>query len=434
MIELSNKIKALIVGAAFLLVAIIVAVVVLVVNQNSKIAKIESLGFSVANQQMMVGEQKELAVSVYPSNAKDKTIVFSSSNSNVIKIVSSTTNSVVIEAVSIGNASIRAVAKTNNKVVDSCNVQVSDSSATSIIIENQFAQQYVGKKVEIPILLEPAGANYQKLQVASYDSNIVGQPEIVVEENSAKFVCDVLGVGSGSVVVAFMAERNQTEEPVLYKQIQVVGKAAEISSLTFTVWSISQQSYSAQEPNFMIGAYDEYKFRLNYENLNGAIITTTEITPLFDENIFDVSVVNSDYVVKLKDGASDWGHSQIMFDYKGKQLVLNFNYYGSWPTEFEVAVKGKSKINNAYELNSETAYVLEISNNIKELIAGGFAHLELDAQYEEIALDGLVLSCNKKMNLRQIGIVLKFDYWNAVSANDVTQYMIIKVVDKDYDE
>ena len=434
MIELSNKIKALIIGAAFLLVAIIVAVVILVVNQSSKVAKVQSLAFDVANQQMMVGEQKELILSVYPSNAKDKTILFSSSNEKVLKIVSSSDNSVVIEAVSIGNASIKAVAKANRKIIDSCSVQISDSVATSIVIDDKVVEQYVGKSIEVPILLEPASANYQKLAISSYDDGVISEPEIVVTETGAKMVCNVLSVGSCDVVLAFMAERNQKEEPVVFEQIHVIGKASEISSLSFSVCSNAQQTYSEQEPKFLIGSQDEYKFKISYENLVGAKTTTNEIEPIFDADIFDVDVVGMEYIGALKSGANTWKYSQIVFDYKGKQLVLNFEYNGFWPSEFSVEIYGKTPSANSYELNSESSYVLDISDNIKNLIASGFAHLELDADYEELSLSGLVLTCNKKMNLRQIGVVLKFDYWNAVSVNDITEHINIKIVDKDYDE
>ena len=459
MLELSPKIKLLIIGAAFLLAAIVAAVVVVVVQQKNNVAKIKSIAFESANEQMMVGEQKQFSVTIYPSDAQNKDLLFSSSNTSVVRIVSVSGNTVTVEAVAVGQAKVIATAKANRAITDSFNIEVADNVAESILFEQNSYSAHIGEEIRIPVTLSPQESNYQKLTIVSYNASLISAPQIILaqpeeeqesdNENSegqpqqiqepqppAEIVFSVVGSGSGQIVVGFTTERNGQNVVVLYSQIEVVGLPTTIETLSFEVKSNSITEYVAPSAenncnnNFLLSdTTTVYYFKIKYKDANNVWQGTTDATCQYNNTIFDVQLVGNDYVVRLKPNAStDWGFSNIVFEYSGQSLALNFVQASLPSVSF-----GDTVLSNTTLYNNKT-YLLELSANTKRLIEYGFAHIELDKDYSEIELEsGVLLKCKSTKNNMQVGFILTFTYWNN-STPGVQKDISITITNQGYTE
>ena len=421
MIELSPKIKALIIGASFLLIAIIIAVIVLVVGQNGSSVKIQSISFEVANQNCAVGERKELTINIYPSNASNKTIIFTSSNTDVVEIVSSNENKVVYLAKSIGAASIEAKCKTNKKLTDSCNIQVSDNIAQSISVASE-ASGVVGQKFILPISLSPANANYQKLQIISYDHTKLSNPVVSIKNDGAEIVADVLSEGESQLVVGFLAEKNNENVVVLTKQIQVYCEPDLVSELNYYVNSNTLSNANATSNNILIYGAEEYTFNFSYTTNSGVFGKPDNVNITFDSNIFNVtSKGNGKYSVNLRGVPFD--SKTIVFEYEGISRSVLFVYGNLADSLNDFSSCGvfnnEYLVDDSYQFNSFSNYLFELPSSVNKLIKYGFAKLELTSNaldnlsdYVELDITGHVLRCKKATNTLNLGVVLKVEYWN----------------------
>ena len=90
MINLSPKLKLLVILASVLVAAIIVTVITVVVLQKTNVAKVKTVSFHAASVNLNVGETVELSVEITPDDAKNKQIEFSVGNSQLVEIVSET--------------------------------------------------------------------------------------------------------------------------------------------------------------------------------------------------------------------------------------------------------------------------------------------------------------------------------------------------------
>lgn len=155
---------------------------------------------------LLVGESQGLTAEVMPSNAADKTLTWSSSDSSVVKVSSKG----LITAVGEGTAYITT--ETKNGVSDSCKVIVSYVTPESVEIRPDSLTMKPGESRGLSAVVGPGDAKDKSVYWYSNDSSVVtvtdkgfvtavapGEATITAEtSNGLKAVCNVTVEGDGN--------------------------------------------------------------------------------------------------------------------------------------------------------------------------------------------------------------------------------------------
>ena len=436
---LSPKIKGLIIGAALLIAAIVVAVVVLVVKQKNNVVKVSSISFETANENMLVGEETQLVVSIYPYNAVNKRIQYWSSNRDIVEVVSYKDNKVTIRAKAIGEASIVARSVANKNLSDSCHISITDNVANAISVQASSLSS-IGEETVVPITLEPFNANYQTLTVVSYDDTQIENPRIVRTEDGAQLVYTPIASGSSQLVLGINAQQGNKTSVVLMKAIEIVSTEPTISELLFKVKATEVGEFLEQEPNFLINENKTLYFVFSYMNGQDEVsIKNLNIT--YNKDIFSVKNNDGVYFVELNTSA-DFVVSNILFEYGGCSQTMKFvmgDLPGVWIVWDPLEDVDKDP-QNKHQLKVGRNYLINISQ-FSRLIENGFMTIGLDGEYTGVELNGLVLGCNATNitrngnNVNRIGFRLHINYWDLGGAQiDSDFYCNVVISSADYIE
>ncbi len=143
------------------------------------IIKTTGLSLSEKSKTLNVGNTFTLSATVTPSNATDKSIIYTSSNTNVATVSSNGT----VTGVGSGNAVITAKTK-DEGATDTCAVTVTEIKKNAEIeISNSSA--IVGNDVNISVDLSSDSNIYGGEIVLSFDSNILNLKDVVAESRIA---------------------------------------------------------------------------------------------------------------------------------------------------------------------------------------------------------------------------------------------------------
>ena len=114
--------------------------------------------------EMVVGDDLTLTVTVTPENATDKTVTWSSSNSNVAKVEDGT-----VTALSVGNAVITAQC---GSVKAECFVTVNPVEVSSIILDRTSATLSAGETLTLTATVTPDNATDKTVTWSSSNNNV----------------------------------------------------------------------------------------------------------------------------------------------------------------------------------------------------------------------------------------------------------------------
>ena len=153
--------------------------------------EVTSVELSRTSVELLPGESVELTAAVYPENATDKTVTWSSSNTEVATVVDGK-----ITAVAAGSAVITAQA---GNVKAECSVTVTVIDVTSIRISRTFATLSTGETLELTASVEPENATYKDIAWSSSDTGVA-----TVADGK------VTAVAAGSVVITAAASNGLT--------------------------------------------------------------------------------------------------------------------------------------------------------------------------------------------------------------------------------
>ena len=153
--------------------------------------EVTSVELSRTSVELLLGESVELTASVYPENATDKTVTWSSSNTEVATVVDGE-----ITAVAAGSAVVTAQA---GNVKAECSVTVTIIDVTSIRISQTFATLSTGETLELTASVEPENATYKDIAWSSSDTGVA-----TVTDGK------VTAVAAGSVVITAAASNGLT--------------------------------------------------------------------------------------------------------------------------------------------------------------------------------------------------------------------------------
>ncbi len=128
--------------------------------------KIEKIELSIENQVIEKGETKALKVKIFPEEAKDHKVIFSSSNLKVATV----DNNGNIRGVGSGNATI-TVKSEENDIQSQINITVY-SKVTGINIDRTEIYLPIGDTIKINGNIEPEDADEKEILYSSEDENI----------------------------------------------------------------------------------------------------------------------------------------------------------------------------------------------------------------------------------------------------------------------
>ena len=126
-----------------------------------------SISINKSNASLNVGETEQLTATVYPTNATDKTVTWTSSNPNVATV--SSTGSVT--AVSVGNAIITASTADGSNLSASCSVVVYQL-ATSISLNQTDVTIYTGNSLQLNATVSPSSTSNPSVTWSSSNTSV----------------------------------------------------------------------------------------------------------------------------------------------------------------------------------------------------------------------------------------------------------------------
>lgn len=139
------------------------------VTQNKVL--VTELSLSRTKAEMFVDETLTLSVTAYPSNATNKDVTWSSSNTNVATVSSSG----VVTAKSAGNATITAKANDGSGITASCTITVTQKTVlvTKVSLSKTKVEMSVGETLTLTAEVLPSNATNKNLSWSSSNANVV---------------------------------------------------------------------------------------------------------------------------------------------------------------------------------------------------------------------------------------------------------------------
>ena len=144
-----------------------------------------SISINKSNASLTVGETEQLTATVYPANATDKTVTWTSSNPNVATV--SSTGSVT--AVSVGNATITAKTTDGSNLSASCSVVVYQL-ATSISLNPTDVTIYTGNTLQLNATVSPSTTSNPSVTWTSSNTSVatVSSSGVVIAKSTGTAV------------------------------------------------------------------------------------------------------------------------------------------------------------------------------------------------------------------------------------------------------
>jgi uncharacterized protein YjdB len=134
------------------------------------------------------GSQQHLMAKIYPNNATNKTLIWSSTDSNIVSV----SIDGIIEAQSNGEAKILAKTTDGSNIVASCYVEVIAPLATSIQLNLSDISSEVGSQIKLIPMILPFDASEQELLWQTSDINIASVSQQGLVSIMSQGNCDII--------------------------------------------------------------------------------------------------------------------------------------------------------------------------------------------------------------------------------------------------
>ncbi|MDE6380811.1 MAG: leucine-rich repeat protein, partial [Muribaculaceae bacterium] len=129
---------------------------------------VESIKVEPENWHAVVGESLQISASVYPENATDKTIKWTTSDDAIVKV----SEEGYVSALKVGEADITAMSSDGSEVSAVCHVIVYPISVESIQLNPVTWEGVVGETIQIDAAVYPENATDRKLIWLSSDESV----------------------------------------------------------------------------------------------------------------------------------------------------------------------------------------------------------------------------------------------------------------------
>ena len=175
--------------------------IVLTVKKNS--TAVTSVRINEQNLKVKKGTESRLTVTVLPSTAVNKNVIWTSSNTNIATIDSNG----IITAKNIGTTNITATSAENNTIKATCTITVEPVDVSNIAVSNTNISIKTGESATISITVQPSNAENKTVTWTSSNTNIA------TVDNNGK----ITGISKGTTTITVKSNSN----PSIYKTINV---------------------------------------------------------------------------------------------------------------------------------------------------------------------------------------------------------------------
>lgn len=230
------------------------------IKVNTKTVEMTSLSISYPKNEMIVGETQKPTISIFPDDATERDLIWSSNNTDALTVDANGN----ISAEGPGTSVITATSASNPDVKATFTVTVVKPAVkvSSLIADKTSVVIKVGEAIGIDVAVEPDNADNKELLWTSADDSIA-----VADTNNAQ----IIGISSGTTNVKIASVDN----PDAYVIINVVVEDTPIDALTINPVSIVMDVNTTQQ----------FTVSFNPENVSNKTLTWS----VSDENIGTVS-------------------------------------------------------------------------------------------------------------------------------------------------
>ena len=195
-----------------------------IVNVANYSVNLKSISITTEYAVLPINITKQLAVVFTPSNATDKTVTWSSSNTSVATVDSSGN----VKAISPGSAIITAKSKvggyTDTTIVEVVNHDNLIEEKT-ISFANSTYSIGINQTVTLNPIITPSNATFKSVEFKSSNSKIA-----VVDSNGV-----VRGISKGSVTITAITKRNQLKATVVVNVNEIASTGISLSNTDVTI-------------------------------------------------------------------------------------------------------------------------------------------------------------------------------------------------------
>ncbi len=138
------------------------------VTVNSKAVRVESVSLDRKDLALMVGESATLTATVFPSNATDKNVRWTSTNTSVVSAVDGK-----VTALKVGSATVTVTTQDGGRTA-SCRVTVKSKvvSVESVRLDKKDLTLTVGKSEVLTAMVSPSNATNRNVRWSSSDETV----------------------------------------------------------------------------------------------------------------------------------------------------------------------------------------------------------------------------------------------------------------------
>ena len=207
---------------------------------------------------LKVGESSTLSASVYPSNATNKTVTWTSSNTSV-----ATVNNGIVTAMSAGTVTIYAFAggKSSSCTV---NVQTATISITGVTLSSTSLSLTVGGTATLTATVSPSNATNRTVSWSSSNTNVATVNNGTVTAKSA---------GTATITASAGGKSASCTVTVQTTTINVAGISLNNSSLSLTVGGTATLTATVSPSNATNGTITWSSSNTNVATVNNGTVT-----------------------------------------------------------------------------------------------------------------------------------------------------------------
>ena len=286
----------------------------------------ESIKLNITESKVAVGAERQITATISPSNATDRTITWSSSDSSIATISKIYNNSKYIDVKGIKTGTVVITAKTSNGKTATCKINVFVPASSIEINIPESKKIYVGQSKTLTATIKPSNVTDKTIKWSSSDEKVA-----TVNSNGK-----VTAVSEGTAVIVAKTHNDFTDTIMLYvypgtKSIKLdkevigvaVGKSVALTTIVdpnnvHVTWTSSNTSVVSVSTN---GGYEQEAY------LKGNKVGTATITGETDDGkkVTCKVIVNEDGWYKDGSSWNYYGSDGTM--YVNKELYYNGSYY-----------------------------------------------------------------------------------------------------------
>lgn len=296
---------------------------------------VNSVTLSPKGPAFYVGETKQLTATVYPENAANKAVTWSSSDSTVASVDANG----LVTGHKAGSAVI-TVTTVDGSYTDSTKVNIMNIPVTSVTLTPESAELYVGETTQLTANVMPTDAADKSVTWSSSDSSVamVDANGLVTAKKAGEATITCTTTDGSYTDTALITVRNKlvTDVSVTPENAEVIiGETVQLTATVVPVdatvkdvsWSSSDTSVADVDINGLVTTKKTGEVTITCTSVDGSLTDTATIT------VLPVSLVIASQKLLVGD------EIQLLLDINGEPQDISVNSEYNWSVEPEGVVE-----------------------------------------------------------------------------------------------